>query len=136
MTVSVYTMLEALSPAALNTLVAAAILAGQQPYGAPFSRVTPHGETSVCQAMITGSQVLVGASGAAGADATLDTDATMAANSDVVTASQKAIKTALALKAPLAAPTFTGGAVLATGASHTVDDVIAALQVRGIVKQS
>lgn len=74
MTITAVVVLEALTAADLNALIATSITAGNQPFGAPFTHVLAQGGSRICQAMIAGSQVLVGdqgdlgTPGAAGAD--------------------------------------------------------------------
>lgn len=63
MSITAYSILESPTAAGLNTLVAAAIAGGQQPQGVPFVVVHSYGP-AYCQLVITGSQVLVGATGA------------------------------------------------------------------------
>jgi hypothetical protein len=63
MAITSYELLASTSPDGLTAKLATAIAANKQPFGMPFS----DGEF-FCQAVIEGSQVLVGDTGAAGAD--------------------------------------------------------------------
>ena len=61
MAITAYTVLSSDTPGGLTAEVTAAIAAGKQPYGPPMAV-----DGRFCQAVISGSQILVGETGATG----------------------------------------------------------------------